>query len=58
MCAQTGGTEEVYKEQKRQQELEDNYRFVWGGEQPDDSQSATSSDGQTTVVTDSDDLDL
>ncbi|XP_031423946.1 protein OS-9 isoform X2 [Clupea harengus] len=54
----TGGTEEVYKEQKRQQELEDNYRFVWGGEQPDDSQSATSSDGQTTVVTDSDDLDL
>ncbi|XP_041946033.1 protein OS-9 isoform X2 [Alosa sapidissima] len=54
----TGGTEEVYKEQKRQQELEDNYKFVWGGEQPDDSQSAASSDGQTTVVADTDDLEL
>ncbi|XP_053492359.1 protein OS-9 isoform X3 [Ictalurus furcatus] len=35
----TGGTEEVYKEQKRQQELENNYRFVWG-EKQDESQSA------------------
>ncbi|XP_053085669.1 protein OS-9 isoform X1 [Pangasianodon hypophthalmus] len=34
----TGGTEEVYKEQKRQQELENNYRFVWG-EKQDESQS-------------------
>ncbi|XP_063071117.1 protein OS-9 isoform X2 [Engraulis encrasicolus] len=54
----TGGTEEVYKEQKRQQELEDNYKFVWGGEQPDESQSVSSTDGQTTVVTDTDDLEL
>ncbi|KAM9483708.1 protein OS-9 [Clarias gariepinus] len=35
----TGGTEEVYKEQKRQQELENNYRFVWG-EKQDESQPA------------------
>ncbi|XP_074836136.1 protein OS-9 isoform X1 [Carettochelys insculpta] len=27
------GTEEVHKEQRRQQELEDNYRFVWGRRQ-------------------------
>uniref|UniRef100_A0A3B4C8C4 Endoplasmic reticulum lectin n=1 Tax=Pygocentrus nattereri TaxID=42514 RepID=A0A3B4C8C4_PYGNA len=44
----TGGTEEVYKEQKRQQELENNYRFVWG-EKQDQSQSAGG---------DSDDLDF
>ncbi|KAI4891939.1 hypothetical protein NFI96_021911, partial [Prochilodus magdalenae] len=39
----TGGTEEVYKEQKRQQELENNYRFVWG-EKQDESQSTGTSD--------------
>ncbi|CAL8339157.1 unnamed protein product [Merluccius merluccius] len=45
----TGGTEEVYKEQKRQQDLENNYRFVWGQSQ-EESQSSSSSD--------SDDVDL
>ncbi|XP_051933150.1 protein OS-9 isoform X2 [Hippocampus zosterae] len=45
----TGGTEEVHKEQKRQQELEDNYRFVWG-EGQEESQSSSNSD--------SDDVDL
>uniref|UniRef100_A0A8C2Z565 Endoplasmic reticulum lectin n=1 Tax=Cyclopterus lumpus TaxID=8103 RepID=A0A8C2Z565_CYCLU len=45
----TGGTEEVYKEQKRQQELESNYRFVWG-ESQEESQSSSSSD--------SDDVDI
>ncbi|KAG9353521.1 hypothetical protein JZ751_018191 [Albula glossodonta] len=39
----TGGTEEVYKEQKRQQELENNYRFVWG-EKNEEAQSAGTSD--------------
>ncbi|XP_043098224.1 protein OS-9 isoform X1 [Puntigrus tetrazona] len=39
----TGGTEEVYKEQKRQQELENNYKFVWG-EKQEDSQSTGNSD--------------
>ncbi|XP_061687865.1 protein OS-9 isoform X2 [Syngnathoides biaculeatus] len=45
----TGGTEEVHKEQKRQQELENNYRFVWGDGQ-EESQSSSNSD--------SDDIDL
>ncbi|XP_077583018.1 protein OS-9 isoform X1 [Stigmatopora nigra] len=45
----TGGTEEVHKEQKRQQELENNYRFVWG-EGQEDAQTASNSD--------SDDVDL
>ncbi|XP_024126364.1 protein OS-9 isoform X2 [Oryzias melastigma] len=45
----TGGTEEVYKEQKRQQELENNYRFVWGENQEDSQSSSTS---------DSDDMDV
>ncbi|XP_017271420.1 protein OS-9 isoform X2 [Kryptolebias marmoratus] len=45
----TGGTEEVYKEQKRQQELETNYRFVWGENQEDTQSSSTS---------DSDDVDI
>ncbi|XP_062321625.1 protein OS-9 isoform X1 [Osmerus eperlanus] len=45
----TGGTEEVYKEQKRQQELENNYRFVWGESQEDP---------QSTTTSDSEDLDL
>ncbi|XP_075966551.1 protein OS-9 [Anarhichas minor] len=45
----TGGTEEVYKEQKRQQELENNYRFVWG-ESQEESQSSGPSD--------SDDVDI
>ncbi|KAM6980730.1 protein OS-9 [Aplochiton taeniatus] len=46
----TGGTEEVYKEQKRQQELENNYKFVWG-----DSQEETTTSSSTS---DSDDVDL
>nr|XP_020444565.1 protein OS-9 isoform X1 [Monopterus albus] len=45
----TGGTEEVYKEQKRQQELENNYRFVWGESQEESQSSGTS---------DSDDVDI
>ncbi|XP_068576699.1 protein OS-9 isoform X2 [Cebidichthys violaceus] len=45
----TGGTEEVYKEQKRQKELENNYRFVWG-ESQEESQSSSPSD--------SDDVDI
>ncbi|XP_032370273.1 protein OS-9 isoform X2 [Etheostoma spectabile] len=45
----TGGTEEVYKEQKRQQDLENNYRFVWG-ESQEESQSSSASD--------SDDVDI
>lgn len=28
---QIQGTEEAQKERRRQQALEDNYRFVWGG---------------------------
>ncbi|KAJ8358718.1 hypothetical protein SKAU_G00152430 [Synaphobranchus kaupii] len=36
----TGGTEEVYKEQKRQQELENNYRFVWGEKQEEAQSTA------------------
>lgn len=44
---QTGGTEEVYKEQKRQQELENNYKFVWG-EKQDESQSTGNSDSDET----------
>uniref|UniRef100_A0A3Q2QNI2 OS9 endoplasmic reticulum lectin n=1 Tax=Fundulus heteroclitus TaxID=8078 RepID=A0A3Q2QNI2_FUNHE len=46
----TGGTEEVYKEQKRQQELENNYRFVWGESQEDTQSSSSTSD--------SDDVDI
>ncbi|KAG7238264.1 hypothetical protein INR49_030975 [Caranx melampygus] len=45
----TGGTEEVYKEEKRQQELENNYRFVWGESQEESQSSSTS---------DSDDMDI
>ncbi|XP_061583573.1 protein OS-9 isoform X1 [Cololabis saira] len=45
----TGGTEEVYKEQKRQQELENNYKFVWGENQEESQSSSTS---------DSDDVDI
>lgn len=47
--SQTGGTEEVYNEQKRQQELENNYRFVWGESQEESQSSSTS---------DSDDVDM
>uniref|UniRef100_A0A673I5T8 Endoplasmic reticulum lectin n=1 Tax=Sinocyclocheilus rhinocerous TaxID=307959 RepID=A0A673I5T8_9TELE len=43
----TGGTEEVYKEQKRQQELENNYKFVWGDKQ-EESQSTGNSDSDET----------
>uniref|UniRef100_A0A8K9UHP0 Endoplasmic reticulum lectin n=1 Tax=Oncorhynchus mykiss TaxID=8022 RepID=A0A8K9UHP0_ONCMY len=46
----TGGTEEVYKEQKRQQELENNYRFVWG-ERQEEAQS-------TSTAPDSDDVEI
>uniref|UniRef100_A0A4W5KYI4 Endoplasmic reticulum lectin n=1 Tax=Hucho hucho TaxID=62062 RepID=A0A4W5KYI4_9TELE len=46
----TGGTEEVYKEQKRHQELENNYRFVWG-ERPKEAQ-------YTSTAPDSDDVEL
>ncbi|KAM4582144.1 protein OS-9 isoform 6-T6 [Fundulus diaphanus] len=46
----TGGTEEVYKEQKRQQELENNYKFVWGESQEDTQSSSSTSD--------SDDVDI
>uniref|UniRef100_A0A3B3S5G0 Endoplasmic reticulum lectin n=1 Tax=Paramormyrops kingsleyae TaxID=1676925 RepID=A0A3B3S5G0_9TELE len=45
----TGGTEEVYKEQKRQQELENNYRFVWGEKQEETQPSGAA---------DSDDVDF
>ncbi|KAJ8260149.1 hypothetical protein GJAV_G00177640 [Gymnothorax javanicus] len=45
----TGGTEEVYKEQKRQQELENNYKFVWGDKQDE---------AQSTATSDSDDVDF
>ncbi|XP_059924402.1 protein OS-9 [Gadus macrocephalus] len=45
----TGGTEEVYKEQKRQQDLEDNYRFAWGQSQEE---------AQTSGPSDPDDVDL
>lgn len=45
----TGGSEEVYKEQQRQQQLEDNYRFVWG-ESQEEAQSSSN--------TDSDDMDF
>ncbi|XP_053311748.1 protein OS-9 isoform X2 [Spea bombifrons] len=44
------GTEEAHKEQKRQQQLEDNYRFVWTQDQ-DDSKS-------TSAATDSDDVEF
>lgn len=49
LILQTGGTEEVYKEQKRQQELENNYKFVWGESQEESQASSTS---------DSDDVDI
>ena len=49
LLRQTGGTEEVYKEQKRQQDLEDNYRFAWG--QPQE-------EAQTSSPSDPDDVDL
>ncbi|XP_030632512.1 protein OS-9 isoform X2 [Chanos chanos] len=45
----TGGTEEVYKEEKRQQELENNYKFVWGD---------TQEEKQSTGASDSDELDF
>ncbi|KAG7477458.1 hypothetical protein MATL_G00069810 [Megalops atlanticus] len=45
----TGGTEEVDKEEKRQQELETNYRFVWGEKQEE---------AQSTGASDSDDVDF
>ncbi|XP_072263351.1 protein OS-9 isoform X2 [Pyxicephalus adspersus] len=44
------GSEDAHKEQKRQQQLEDNYRFVWNQNQ-DDTRSNSAS-------TDSDDLDF
>ncbi|CAH2224498.1 OS-9-like isoform X1 [Pelobates cultripes] len=44
------GSEEAHKEQKRQQQLEDNYRFVWKQDQ-DDSKS-------TSAATESDDVEF
>ncbi|MEE6509649.1 hypothetical protein FKM82_027127 [Ascaphus truei] len=44
------GTEEAHKEQKRHQQLEDNYRFVWNPNQ-DESKS-------TGAATDSEDVDF
>ncbi|XP_075055444.1 protein OS-9 isoform X2 [Mixophyes fleayi] len=44
------GSEDAHKEQKRQQQLEDNYRFVWN-QNHDDSQS-------TSASTDSEDVDF
>lgn len=44
------GSEDVHKEQKRQQQLEENYRFVWSQNQ-DDTKSNSAS-------TDSDDVDF
>ncbi|XP_075757853.1 protein OS-9 isoform X2 [Pelodiscus sinensis] len=43
------GTEEVHKERRRQQELEDNYRFVWGQRQEE---------AQADGGTDSEELDF
>uniref|UniRef100_A0A8C8RDL2 Endoplasmic reticulum lectin n=1 Tax=Pelusios castaneus TaxID=367368 RepID=A0A8C8RDL2_9SAUR len=39
------GMEEAHKEQRRQQELEDNYRFVWGQSQ-EERRTGSSSDSQ------------
>ncbi|XP_062975261.1 protein OS-9 isoform X2 [Elgaria multicarinata webbii] len=44
------GTEEAHKEQRRQRQLEDNYRFVWGRNQEELPAAAT--------TTDSDELDF
>ncbi|KAE8626698.1 hypothetical protein XENTR_v10006712 [Xenopus tropicalis] len=38
------GTEEVHKERKRQQQLEDNYRFVWNQNQDDSKNTRTAGD--------------
>ncbi|KAG8452552.1 hypothetical protein GDO86_004367 [Hymenochirus boettgeri] len=38
------GTEEAHKEKKRQQQLEDNYRFVWNQDDPKSTSAATDSD--------------
>uniref|UniRef100_A0A8C1SPR7 Endoplasmic reticulum lectin n=1 Tax=Cyprinus carpio TaxID=7962 RepID=A0A8C1SPR7_CYPCA len=43
----TGGTEEVYKEQKRQQELENNYKFVWGEKQEEGHSTGNSDSDET-----------
>ncbi|XP_069826436.1 protein OS-9 isoform X2 [Dendropsophus ebraccatus] len=45
------GSEDAHKEQRRQQQLEDNYRFVWNQNSDDSKSSSTSS-------TDSDDVDF
>ncbi|XP_056418566.1 protein OS-9 [Hyla sarda] len=44
------GSEDAHKEQKRQQQLEDNYRFVWNQNNEDSKSTSTS--------TDSDDVDF
>lgn len=56
--SQTGGTEEVYNEQKRQQELENNYRFVWGESQEESQSSQSSQSSSTSSTSDSDDVDM
>uniref|UniRef100_A0A8C5LJN1 Endoplasmic reticulum lectin n=1 Tax=Leptobrachium leishanense TaxID=445787 RepID=A0A8C5LJN1_9ANUR len=38
------GSEEAHKEQKRQQQLEDNYRFVWSQDQEDSKSTRTATD--------------
>ncbi|KAM3935199.1 protein OS-9 isoform 2-T2 [Leptodactylus fuscus] len=38
------GSEDAHKEQKRQQQLEDNYRFVWNPNKDDSKSSGTSTD--------------
>ncbi|XP_018427113.1 PREDICTED: protein OS-9 [Nanorana parkeri] len=52
------GSEDVHKEQKRQQQLEDNYRFVWSQNQ-DDTWSQNQDDTKSnSASTDSDDVDF
>ncbi|XP_051781337.1 protein OS-9 isoform X2 [Erpetoichthys calabaricus] len=48
----TSGTEEVYKEQQRQQELENNYQFVWGEKAQEEATTGAPSS------TDPDDVDF
>ncbi|KAM4046321.1 protein OS-9 isoform 2-T2 [Anomaloglossus baeobatrachus] len=40
------GSEDAHKEQKRQQQLEDNYRFVWNQNSDDSKSSSTSTDSE------------
>ncbi|XP_040281701.1 protein OS-9 isoform X2 [Bufo bufo] len=40
------GSEDAHKEQKRQQQLEDNYRFVWNQNNDDSKTTSTSTDSE------------